>query len=438
MAITKQAGAGLREQGPDDQSLLARFRPVFGKIAAGALEREETGRRPVEEVRWLKDAGFTAVRVPIEFGGGGATLRQLHLLLIELAAADSNLSHALRVHFRFTEGHWARRAEPHSANWLRRIAAGTVIAAGSAERTGEHGKPATTLTKDKGRYFVTGKKFYTTGSLYADYLSVTGTTEAGEVATLLVRTDAPGVEVIDDWSGIGQRSSSSGTVVFNNAPVEAEEVSPPAPISGSRYAHVQLSHLATAAGIVRRAADDITDFVRARHRTYKQASAAIPAEDPLVQAVVGRADAAAYALKAIVLQVAESLDEVSAANLYLKSAPGTEPEDAALRASLTERVPGLEHQAGLNAYRAQTVALDLALKTTSDIFEVGGSSAVDRHKHLDRHWRNVRTLASHNPLIYRHRHLGEYQLNGSVPSFFAQSDSEAVVPIGDGEALLGV
>ena len=34
---------------------------------------------------------------------------------------------------------------------------------------------------------------------------------------------------------------------------------------------------------------------------------------------------------------------------------------------------------------------------------------------LDRHWRNARTLASHNPVIYRDRIVGDYVLNGTSP-----------------------
>ena len=33
-----------------------------------------------------------------------------------------------------------------------------------------------------------------------------------------------------------------------------------------------------------------------------------------------------------------------------------------------------------------------------------------------RHWRNARTLASHNPVIYRDRIVGDYVLNSTSPS----------------------
>ena len=89
--------------GVDYQALAERFRPVFQRIAEGAVEREQTRALPYEPIQWLKQAGFGAVRVPVEYGGGGASLPQLFELLIELAEADSNVPQALRGHFAFAE-----------------------------------------------------------------------------------------------------------------------------------------------------------------------------------------------------------------------------------------------------------------------------------------------------------------------------------------------
>ena len=60
--------------GVDYASLAARFRPIFQRIAEGALEREHTRTLPHAPIQWLKEAGFGAVRVPVEYGGGGASL----------------------------------------------------------------------------------------------------------------------------------------------------------------------------------------------------------------------------------------------------------------------------------------------------------------------------------------------------------------------------
>jgi len=49
------------------------------------------------------------------------------------------------------------------------------------------------------------------------------------------------------------------------------------------------------------------------------------------------------------------------------------------------------------------------------LFDTGGASATARKLNLDRHWRNTRTLASHNPLVYKAYAAGNYAVNGVWP-----------------------
>ena len=90
-----------RDPAPSYEALAARFRPIFARIAEGAVERERTRTLPYEQIDWLRKAGFGAVRIPIGEGGSGATLPQLFRLLVELGEADSNLVQILRAHLAF-------------------------------------------------------------------------------------------------------------------------------------------------------------------------------------------------------------------------------------------------------------------------------------------------------------------------------------------------
>lgn len=53
---------------PDYETIAAKFRPIFTRIAAGATEREINRQLANEPVRWLKEAGFGALRIPVEQG----------------------------------------------------------------------------------------------------------------------------------------------------------------------------------------------------------------------------------------------------------------------------------------------------------------------------------------------------------------------------------
>jgi alkylation response protein AidB-like acyl-CoA dehydrogenase len=66
---------------------------------------------------------------------------------------------------------------------------------------------------------------------------------------------------------------------------------------------------------------------------------------------------------------------------------------------------------------AQVVVTELVLKATSDLFDTLGASATARSEGLDRHWRNARTVSSHNPRILKSRVVGAHVVNGTPPPY---------------------
>ena len=113
--------------GTDYEVLAQRFRPIFQKIAETALQREQQRELPYEPIQWLKQAGFGAVRVPVQYGGAGASVPQLFQLLIELASADSNVPQALRGHFAFVEDRLNAHRDHSQAHWFERFVAGELV-----------------------------------------------------------------------------------------------------------------------------------------------------------------------------------------------------------------------------------------------------------------------------------------------------------------------
>ncbi|WP_413105184.1 hypothetical protein [Streptomyces sp. Inha503] len=64
---------------------------------------------------------------------------------------------------------------------------------------------------------------------------------------------------------------------------------------------------------------------------------------------------------------------------------------------------------------AQAVAAQAALRVAERLYDVGGASATRREFNFDRHWRNARTLVSHNPIAHKARVVGDYLLNAEPP-----------------------
>jgi alkylation response protein AidB-like acyl-CoA dehydrogenase len=371
------------------------FAPVFDRIAAGAVQREIDRRLPYEEVGWLRAVNFGALRVPVEFGGYGVSVRQLFALLIDLAAAESNLPQALRVHFAFVEDQLLADPGPARERWLRAVADGALVGNAITEPgAGAVDRYRTTLTPDGPDWRLNGVKSYSTGSLYADYILVAADRD-GERVSALVDAAAHGVRQHDDWDGFGQRLTASGTTEFEDTPVAADRILGPGyGVAGPTYAtaYLQLVQLAVLAGIARRAEGDVRAWVSERTRTYTHAAADLPRRDPLVQQVIGQLSAAAFTARAAVLAVADRLDAVLAAGA------NDDTELAALE---------------LASAQAQLGVIDIVLAATTRLFEVGGASIVSERLRLDRHWRNARTISVHNPAIQKARAIGDHLLNGT-------------------------
>lgn len=376
-----------------ERELEEKFAPIFERIALGAVERERERRLPFEEAGWLREARFGALRVPVELGGFGASVRQLFGLLIDLAAAESNLPQALRVHWSFVEDQLLA-GDARAEGWLRAAAGGALVGNAITEPgVGAADRYRTTLTRRGDHWVLSGTKYYSTGSLYSDHILVAADRD-GERVSVLVDAGAPGVEQSDDWDGFGQRLTASGTTTFTEVVVPDDRILGPgygAPGRTYGTAYLQLVQLAVLAGIAARAESDTAEWVRGRTRTFTHAAAELPRHDPLVQQVVGRLSAAAYGARAAVLAVAGELD-------VLLDSGGEDPV--------------LLDRAEAAAAKAQSVVIGLVLDATSELFEVGGASISAADLGLDRHWRNARVISAHNPLIYKQQAVGAHVLNG--------------------------
>lgn len=379
------------------EALAHRFRPIFDDIRAGAIEREVQRILPHAQVRALARAGFTALRVPVEDGGSGATLPELFNLLIELGEADSNVVQALRSHLGFVEQVLNTRPGEWRSAWLERIAKGTLVGPGRSESGQvEQGKRSTQLLRQDGRWILRGTKFYSTGVLYADWIDVSASAADGKAYAALVERGAPGVDALDDWNGFGQRLTASGTTHYRDVEVDAAQLRPDEERFAYYQAFFQLVHLANAAGIGRALSRETAQAVRERTRSFSNGNADRVRDDPQVLEVVGRLRTAAYAAGALALRNAEAVERTWQA-YQLGDAAALEQARAT---------------ADLEIAQAQDLVFELVQNAATQLFDALGASATLAPLALDRFWRNVRTLATHNPRIYKTRIAGDFAVNG--------------------------
>lgn len=395
--------------GTDYEVLANKFRPIFEKIAKGTLDREQKRQLPVEPIKWLKEAGFGAVRVPKTYGGDGASLPQLFQLLIELATADSNLPQALRGHFAFVED---KLNAPQSASrdkWFERFVAGDIVGNAWTEvGTVKIGDVITKVSQKDGKTVVNGNKFYTTGSIFADWIDVYAQRAHDKSDVIAaVKTHQAGVTVSDDWDGFGQRTTGSGTAVFQDAEVEAEDVIDFNQRFKYQTAFYQLVLLAVQSGIAKAVERDVSQQVRERHRVYSTGNADQVKDDAQILQVIGQISAQAFTVETITLRAAES-----AQRAYLARFSRNDEEEKSANIA-----------AEIDSAKAQVVASELVLRASTDLFNALGASAAKATTSLDRHWRNARTVSSHNPLIYKARIVGDWVVNDKEPPYVWQIGS---------------
>jgi alkylation response protein AidB-like acyl-CoA dehydrogenase len=378
------------------ESFAEQFRPTFAKIRATAVDRDLNRRLPHDEVSWLKEGGLTVLRLPEAAGGFAVTLPELFGLLVELSAADSNLTNILRPHIAFTEDVLNSENADWAEAWTKRLGTRALVGNGFSEiGDAKVGSWSTRLVQEDDGWVLNGSKYYTTGSLFADWINLGGNDQNGEPVGAVVPRHAQGVTIVDDWDGFGQTLTASGTAHFQDVAVSGDLVNPP----GGRFkyatAFFQLVHLATLAGIGRAASEDVARLVAERTRIYSHGNASQVSQDPQILQVVGRVRSAAYAARAIVLQGAHALQR-------------------AFDARRSANVEEANAVAELEINQSVTIVSNLILDATTILFDALGSSAIKRGNDLDRYWRNARTLTSHNPRIYRDRIVGDFAVNGTL------------------------
>ncbi|OBA58876.1 acyl-CoA dehydrogenase [Mycobacterium sp. 1100029.7] len=377
--------------------------PVLAEIAADYRLRLADGgtEPPLRGLKLVRDQRWGALRLPRELGGADYTVPEFFDHIVELAAADPDLAHILRVHHALVEELQITPRRPGSDRWLAVIAEGGLIGGANSEKSQKSvggNDRDTRLVSTADGLRLRGRKFYSTGAQFSDYLRITAQDDADTPTAVVIPADRAGVEHVDDWDGIGQRLTGSGTTVFHDVAVATDEVFPLGATIGldrARGALMQLYLHAVAAGILRALTADAAALLRGRHRTYTFASVDQPTADPQLLQIVGEIDAAAYTAHALVRSAAAELAPALAA----ARETGIDPE--------------LEKASSIAAARVKVAIQEPALRAASRVFDVGGASAIQASALLDRHWRNLRTLFSHNPTVYKARVLGDIAVNGA-------------------------
>ena len=376
------------------------FQQLLTKIAEDAERRRkaDTEEHPYYGVELIRQAKLGALRLPVELGGSGVSIRDIFQVVIRLAEADPDVAHILRYHYYQVELFLLNPHTEQNKQYLKKVAAGELIGNAFTEISKKDVGTLTfetTITPDGDGYRLNGTKYFSTGTLYADWVAVMATSPEGQTISAIIPTDREGLILEDDWDGIGQRLTGSGATRLNHVYVQKDEITVVHVDDTPFNSHLQLYLQAVITGIVHNIVADAKALVLGRARSFTFAAANTPSADPQLLQIIGQLSSSAFAAETIVLEAASA-------------------QDKAVRLAVNGVIDfSLSHKASLRAAQAKVIVDELALKAASLLFDVGGASATRKSAHLDRHWRNIRTIASHNPDVYKSRAIGDYIVNGN-------------------------
>ena len=363
-----------------------------------AAHRDRQRKLPWAEIEQFTRSGLGSITIPREYGGPQVSFVTVAEVFAIISAADPALGQIPQNQFGILQLLLGTATERQKKQLFQSVLEGWRIGNAGPERgTKNTLELKTRITADGDGLVISGQKFYSTGALFAHWVAVKAINDEGRQVMAFVRRGTPGLRIVDDWSGFGQRTTASGTVLLNQVRVEAEDVVDnwrQGEVPNIQGAYSQLIQAAIDAGIARGAIDDSIAFVRERSRPWVDAKVERASDDLYVIADIGKLKIELHAAEALLRKAGQVLDQVSA-----------KPVDAASAA-----------RASIAVAEAKVLTTEIALLASEKLFELAGSRATLAEFNLDRHWRNARVHTLHDPVRWKYHAVGAYHLNGSLPA----------------------
>jgi alkylation response protein AidB-like acyl-CoA dehydrogenase len=361
---------------PDFEALLEDLR---AQLALTADQHDRDGSFPHANFDRLHEAGLLALTVPRALGGAGATLAQAAKVIAAVARGEP--STALVLTMQYLHHASTRHAEAWPRHLLEQVA-GEAIRDGALINSlrvepelgtpARGGLPATVARRVPEGWRISGRKVYSTGAPRLTWMAVWARSDDAEplVGSWLVRSDTPGVSIIETWDHLGMRATGSHDVVFDDVLVphdHAVNVAPanqvPVPDAALlRWMSVLLSAIYD--GVARNARDWLANWLRER----APANLGAPlASLPRFQQALGEIDALLFS------------------NRVLLQAGAAEPSASGIELDATD------------SFRIKYLVTNQAIAVVEKAVELSGNPGLSRANPLQRYYRDVLCSRIHTP-----------------------------------------
>jgi len=398
-AITSQVASDQQRANPPsshahrvshDQEALAIAHELAAHFRPGASLRDSHRQLPFAEIEKYSASGLWALTVPKKYGGAAVSIATLAEVTAIISEADSSIGQIPQNHYYMLEVVRANGTAAQKQQIYELVLSGARLGNALSEvGTKTVGHYNTRIYRQSDHFIVSGRKYYSTGALFAHYIPIVARDETDDLLLAIVRPDATGVQVIDDWESFGQRTTGSGSTVLDNVRVQPEWVLPyeqsfRVPTAVGPIG--QIVHAAVDLGIARAAITALRDFLRS----------AQPAEgviaDPLAVSSYGDLVVQLHAAEALLQRAGHIVDFL-----------------------LADTCESTLAVASVAVAEAKAATTQIALLSTNQLFELGGVETTAEGLNLNRHWRNARAHTLHDPVRWKFMAVGNYYLNEVYP-----------------------
>lgn len=382
----------------NDQQALNTAYQVADEALVNRNIRDQQRILPYEAIEHLSQKGLGGIRIPKRYGGAFVSNKTLAQVFRILSKADSNVGQIPQNQISLLNLIDLMGNEEQKKRVFGEILAGKRLANGGPERQSKDSKTVhTTLIQNGEVWVLNGEKFYSTGSIFADWLAIKALHPEGHVVLVLVDRFTNGIEIEDDWNGFGQRTTASGTIKLNQVHIDPalifdERLLTQAP--NYRGAYSQLMQVAIDVGIAEAAFTDLISAVK-KARPVIDANVEKASLEHFTIQETGKLQVLLDAAIALLDDAAEYLDELD---------------------SQFEVTDAQAARASILVAEAKVYANDAALTISEKLLELGGSRASLSQHNLDQHWRNARVHTLHDPVRWKIHAIGNYYLNGVFPA----------------------
>lgn len=375
-------------------------RSLAAEFAVGAAERDRQRILPFAEIERFAASGLWAITVPRAFGGAEVSFRTVAKVIEIVSAADPSIGQLPQNHLSVAFQIRALGTQAQQRFFFGLILNGMRLGNALAELGSKAAHQfettiAPAIRNGESGYEINGRKFYATGALFADFISVGALDDDGRRLTAIVSRHAAGLKVIDDWSSFGQRTTASGTVILDRVFVPGHHVFPfylmqERPIPNGAVA--QIIQAAIDSGIAVAAIEDTKRLVRDVARPWRDSGSARASDDPYTIAAIGRLEIGLHAAQALLDRAGGFVDRAIAA-----------PSNQSVA------------EASVAVAEAKVLTTKIALEASNVLFELAGTRATLEPHQFDRHWRNARVHTLHDPVRWKYNVIGEWTLNAKPP-----------------------